>query len=202
LIQFQNIFYYIATKQNDDSQKLNICHGIYDIENKKIHINEIDSPFDKNVEKNWSLFVHHNEIKCVYKWNPCMIGIITKKNTFEIKNVKHYHQLPFLKHVKGSSCGYYDESDQSIWFLAHVHTNTHLRQYYHFFIILEYATLKMKKISDLFTFEQSKIEYALGLIVEKDRILISYSVWDRNPKIGIYDKQKIKSICHEIPHAK
>jgi len=37
-----------------------------------------------------------------------------------------------------------------------------------------------------------KIEYALGLIVEADRIIISYSKWDRDPAIGVYDKFRVE----------
>jgi hypothetical protein len=110
----------------------------------------------------------------------------------------HYGSLPFLNKVKGSTCGCYDEFHNVIWFLVHVHTNTKLRQYYHLFIIIDYDTLEIKKISNLFTFEQNKIEYALGLIIEKEKILISYTTWDRNPKIGVYDKQSIMSICHDF----
>ena len=40
-------------------------------------------------------------------------------------------------------------------------------------------------------FEGEPIEYCLGIIVEKDRVIMPYSSWDRNTKIAIYDKAMI-----------
>ena len=52
--------------------------------------------------------------------------------------------------------------------------------------------IKLDKWSNLFKFSEEKIEYALGLIVEEKRIIISYSKWDREPTIGVYDKFKVE----------
>jgi hypothetical protein len=52
--------------------------------------------------------------------------------------------------------------------------------------------LKLNRWSNLFKFEGEKIEYALGLIVEQDRLIVSYSKWDREPVIGVYDKFKLE----------
>jgi hypothetical protein len=53
-------------------------------------------------------------------------------------------------------------------------------------------TMKPKRWSYLFKFEGEKIEYALGLIVNNENIIVSYSKWDSNPTIGIFDKFKIE----------
>jgi hypothetical protein len=37
-----------------------------------------------------------------------------------------------------------------------------------------------------------KIEYALGLIVRDQDIIVSYSNWDSSPAIGIYDKFRVE----------
>ena len=52
--------------------------------------------------------------------------------------------------------------------------------------------MTLNRWSHLFKFESEKIEYSLGLIVESKRIIISYSKWDREPTIGIFDKFKIE----------
>ena len=52
--------------------------------------------------------------------------------------------------------------------------------------------MDIKRWSHLFKFEGEKIEYALGLIVEEKRIIISYSKWDSDPTIGLYDKEKVE----------
>jgi hypothetical protein len=45
-----------------------------------------------------------------------------------------------------------------------------------------------------FKFHIEPIEYCLGLVVEDERVIITYSVWDRETKLGIYDKKYIDSI--------
>ena len=59
-------------------------------------------------------------------------------------------------------------------------------------IVFSKLDMKLLRWSHLFKFEGEKIEYALGLIVEEKRIIISYSKWDREPAIGIYDKFKVE----------
>jgi hypothetical protein len=39
----------------------------------------------------------------------------------------------------------------------------------------------------------------LGLVVEDERVLISFSVWDRSSNIGIYDKNYIDSLLVYSP---
>ena len=53
--------------------------------------------------------------------------------------------------------------------------------------------MNINKWSNLFKFDGEKIEYSLGLIVEETRIIISYSKWDREPTIAIFDKIKIET---------
>jgi hypothetical protein len=52
--------------------------------------------------------------------------------------------------------------------------------------------MKINRWSNLFKYEGEKIEYSLGLIVEETRIIVSYSKWDREPTIGVYDKFKVE----------
>ena len=52
--------------------------------------------------------------------------------------------------------------------------------------------MEIKRWSNLFKYEGEKIEYSLGLIVEEERIIISYSKWDSTPAIAVYDKKKVE----------
>jgi hypothetical protein len=58
--------------------------------------------------------------------------------------------------------------------------------------VLDAETLKVKRHSTLFKFEGEKIEYALGLVVEPDRILISYSKWDAESVLSVYDRKTLE----------
>jgi hypothetical protein len=99
----------------------------------------------------------------------------------------------FFRHIRGSTNGY--EFEDEVWFLAHAVEYGTPREYYHFFVVFKKlgdGIIKLDRWSHLFKLEGEKIEYALGLIVEEKRILISYSKWDREPVIGVYDKFKVE----------
>ena len=53
--------------------------------------------------------------------------------------------------------------------------------------------MEIKRWSNLFKYEGEKIEYSLGLIVEEERIIVSYSKWDSTPAIAIYNKKNIEA---------
>ena len=57
------------------------------------------------------------------------------------------------------------------------------RYYYHMLIVLDSVTLEFKRHSILFKFHDDCIEYALGLIVESEQLLISYSRMDRTSAV-------------------
>ena len=45
-----------------------------------------------------------------------------------------------------------------------------------------------------FKYEGECIEYTLGLVIEEERVIMSYSVWDRSAKLAIYDKSYIDGL--------
>jgi hypothetical protein len=54
-------------------------------------------------------------------------------------------------------------------------------------------SLKLLRYSAPFKFEGEGIEYSLSIVVEDERVLINYSMWDRTTRIGVYDKKYIES---------
>jgi hypothetical protein len=70
-----------------------------------------------------------------------------------------------------------------IWFLCHVVHHSSPRQYYHIIVVLDKMSLKFKRHSILFKFNGKPIEYSLGLIVEDERICMSYSQNDSTSAI-------------------
>jgi hypothetical protein len=56
------------------------------------------------------------------------------------------------------------------------------------------SNMNLLRYSAPFKFEGEPIEYCLSIIVEHERVLINYSVWDRTTKIGVYDKKYIDSL--------
>ena len=67
------------------------------------------------------------------------------------------------------------------------------RHYYNMFAVFD-ESMNLLRYSAPFKFHTEPIEYCLGLVVEDDRVLITYSIWDRETNLGIYDKKYIDSI--------
>lgn len=183
LIKYDNKIFSIGTIEKN--KKLLMNYGEYDIDFGIIEYKPIYTDFNIMMEKNWSLFEHDNIIKIIYRWNPYIIGKICN-DKFQVLSINEDTKYPLLKHLKGSSNGYRYEDE--IWFIAHIHSEIEPRDYYHICIRIDSKTLDIKKISPFFKLGTEKVEFVLGLIIEKDEIFITYTQWDRNPVIAIYDK--------------
>ena len=182
---------YISTKQSDDMSKftLKMAGGTYDLDFPVLKYDEIDSPVGAECEKNWGLFIQENKIKVVYKWHPLSIYDFDEEKKKMGASIEKPTPSLFAK-VRGSTNGaiYKDE----LWFIGHVVEYGKPRKYYHLFMVLDKDTLELKKYSYLFTFDSNAdVEFCLGLIVEDERIIISYSNKDKTSKIKTYDKKMV-----------
>jgi hypothetical protein len=79
------------------------------------------------------------------------------------------------------------------WFVVHIVSYEQPRHYYHMIVVFD-DNLNLLRYSAPFKFEGDCIEYCLGIVVEDERIILSYSNWDRTTRLGIYDKKYIDSI--------
>ena len=176
-------------------------------ENKLSSINEI-TPFCHSVcEKNWVFVNIKQSINVIYKWYPLQICKINQeKKTLDLIETK---EMPsFFSHARGSTCGFsyikntriegndninISIGEEEIWFILHMVSYENPRHYYHVFAVFD-ESMNLLRYSAPFKFYTEPIEYCLGLIVEDERVLITYSVWDRETKLGIYDKKYIDSI--------
>jgi len=196
----KNIVPFLGTCQHPINHKLYCGYGeidMTDIENMSTNISysPVSTPYNKECEKNW---VFYGDYKIVYQWYPLTIGKIVKKENENDNNKqelffekeKDIQMPPFFQQVRGSTNGC--ELNGEIWFLCHVVEYSQPREYYHFFAVFNKETMDIKRWSNLFKYEGEKIEYSLGLIVEEERIIVSYSKWDSTPIIAVYDKKKIE----------
>ena len=176
-------------------------------ENKLSSINEI-TPFCHSVcEKNWVFVNIKQSINVIYKWYPLQICKINhEKKTLDLIETK---EMPsFFSHARGSTCGFsyikntriegndninISIGEEEIWFILHMVSYENPRHYYHVFAVFD-ESMNLLRYSAPFKFYTEPIEYCLGLVVEDERVLITYSVWDRETKLGIYDKKYIDSI--------
>ena len=204
IIYHCGILYFLATKEAaeksaDDNTTMIMIHGLYDLSQNSLDYTEIKSPFQKICEKNWVFFSHGDDLRVIYKWHPLTIGSI-KEDQFVIE--QEQEMPPIFKYMRGSTNGYLYEGE--LWFVGHIVDYSTPRHYYHCLVILDAKTLVYKYHSELFTFQGEKIEYCLGLVIEKERILMTYSCWDRTAILAVYDRatlmQAIFGVCKEFNH--
>lgn len=185
-----NNFKFIGTSINTTN---NICivTGDY-IPNNNILEEQFIQPkfeYNRNCEKNWVFVNFEEKTRIIYSWFPLKICELSDNNILNLIDIK---VMPnFFKQIRGSTCGYNYKNE--IWFLCHIVAYDIPRNYYHMFAIFD-EKMNLLRYSSLFNFENIKIEYALGLIVEDDRVIISYSTFDQTSKIAIYDKLVIDSL--------
>lgn len=167
----------------------------------KYKINYLDygyvlSPRGRGCEKNWSMFeiVDMNSMGVVYEWSPLTIGRIIPNITYNSNSTNEDNKIykykleligeqktpAIFNDIRGSTngCLYKDE----IWFLCHIVDHGSPRIYYHIFVVMS-KNLDRLRWSKMFKFEDQKIEFCTGLVIDEDNIKISYSTFDCTSKV-------------------
>ena len=175
------------------NNKIGIVTGKYEPleENNALVPNEINPSFTvSECEKNWVYVNVNNELCVVYNWFPLKLCKIDEA-LGKLNIVKTVEMPPFFKHVRGSTNGFQYKNE--IWFVGHIVSYEQPRHYYHMFSVFD-ENMKLLRYSAPFKFDQHCIEYCLGLIVESDRVICTYSTWDRTTDIAVYDKKYIDKL--------
>lgn len=163
----------------------------------KLNATEIKVNFntDSICEKNWVYVTYKGETHVIYSWFPLTICKFNNDNPL-LELVEEKPMPPLFKYVRGSTCGfaYINEMKHSeMWFVVHIVSYESPRHYYHMLVVFD-EHLKLTRYSAPFKFTDQPIEYCLGLVVEKERVIMTYSTWDRTSKIGIYNKKYIEGL--------
>jgi tetratricopeptide (TPR) repeat protein len=181
-------FLFIGTGYHENN-KIGIVHGIYPtnlLSNSPLSSVEITPSFvQTECEKNWVYVDYNGSTHIIYNWHPLIISKVNESNK-ALLDMKETRNMPnIFKHVRGSTngCRFGDE----IWFVTHVVSYEQPRHYYNMMVVFD-SSLNLKRYSAPFKFSDQPIEYCLGLIVEEERVIMTYSVWDRSTMIAIYDK--------------
>ena len=181
-----------------NSQKFMIESGAiqknYTENSKLLKINQ-----QKPIEKNWVLFKaerekaerekeEHGKIKLIYNWYPLTICDVRDNECIIDKTIETPN---FFRYVRGSTNGI--NIGDEIWFLCHLVSYEDHRYYYHLFVVLDSSTFKVKKYTQLFTFQKLPVEYTLGFIYleERKEFLIGYSILDRETKYVSLPKDSV-----------
>lgn len=119
----------------------------------------------------------------VYRWHPLEV---CKRVDNEIVVERVVPTPELFSSLRGSTHGFLYEDE--IWFVTHFVEYATPRRYYHILLVFDDAMTEIRRASPPFKFENQNIEYCLGLIVEKERLLFSYSTWDETSKIAVSDR--------------
>jgi len=177
---------FLGSVEDPDTGAIRVGHGTYTLDKDCLVSLPFQSPLGRGCEKNWCYFHDSNgDLRVMYDWSPMMVGKVVD-GTLELLTTNA--SVPaFFRDVRGSSHGVRVPSANGggteVWFLCHIANYTTPRTYYHLLVVLDGETLEVKRHSILFKFADESIEYALGLIVETDRLLISFSRYDRTSAV-------------------
>ena len=157
---------------------------------------EINPSFHRlDCEKNWIYFDYNGEMSIIYKWFPltiCSIDSTTTGNDSILNKKMEGIKMPrIFQRVRGSTCGFSYKDE--IWFICHIVSYETPRHYYHVFVVFD-KNMELLRYSAPFKFDNECIEYCLGLIVENNRVIATYSSWDRTTIIAIYNKSYIDGL--------
>ena len=179
-----------TVQQTNGVGHITVGHGAYTLTDNKLVPTAFTSPFKRECEKNWC-YAHDTsgKLKLVYQWSPLMIAELTPDQQ-SVSIVTTHKEVPaFFRDVRGSSNGCLVGDE--LWFLCHyVHYSTP-RHYYHLIVVLDAVTMAYKRHSILFKFHGDSIEYALGMVVEPERLLFSYSKMDRTSAVMVVPRSVV-----------
>ena len=187
---------YIGTGYHDNNQ-IGIVSGDYDINEYKFQINELKQHFkNTSCEKNWIFMDYKNDTHVIYDWYPLTICKLLENKELTVIEKKNMPKI--FSRIRGSSCGFtYNPLENSetreIWFINHLVSYDKPRHYYHIISVFD-SNMNLLRYSAPFKFEGEPVEYCLSIIVENERVLMNYSVWDRTTTIGVYDKKYIETL--------
>ena len=181
--------HFIGTGLHDDG-RIGISAGYYD---SPLCSKNIKPDFnDAECEKNWVFVPVQEELMIVYGWSPlhvCKMDI----DQGVLQSVQKETNVPAIfKLFRGSTSA--AQFEQELWFITHIVSYEAPRHYYHVFVVFD-RHMKLLRYSAPFKFEGECIEYCLSLVVEKNRVIVPYSTWDRTTKIAIYEKSYVESLC-------
>lgn len=180
---------FLGTEQDSTSQNLRVSTGVYPTDDTTRGLTSMicQSPGNNQCEKNWCQVEHQGQLKLVYKWKPLVVGHLDGDQFRQ--EISDDNVPGFFAHLRGSSNSVIVGNE--LWFMTHMVEYCAPRNYYHCVVILDRESLHYKRHSIMFKFEDTSIEYCLGLVVEESRLLIGFSKMDRETIVCSYDRPAV-----------
>lgn len=189
----ENKVLFIGTECRDNGF-LGISSGEYNVSNKLESVYLTIENMKSYCEKNWVMAnVKGIEgIGIVYKWYPVAVFSLIESNPV-LCFVRQLEKMPgIFKYARGSTNGYLYENE--LWFIVHMVCYENPRHYYNMVAVFDDKMTYLKWYSYPFKLSLISIEYCLGLIVEKERMIVSYSTNDSTSMISIVSISSLEKI--------
>ena len=195
LFIFNNEIYFIGSAYNKNTEKISIVSNKYNLNNDKYNSIFITPSFKttNNWEKNWVFFNNNNELNVIYKWKPLYICKINY-NTQKLDLIKENNNVPeIFNKFRGSTNGI--EYDNKIWFIVHIQNKLfeNKKYYTHFFVCFN-KNMELLGYSNEFNFENNIVEFCIGLIINNNNFVITYSTLDKTTKMCVLSNSYVNSL--------
>lgn len=195
LFNFNNEIYFIGSAYNKNTDKICIVSNKYNLGSNKYKPIFITPSFKttNNWEKNWVFFNNNNELNVIYKWNPIYICKINY-NTQKLDLIKENSDVPdFFTKFRGSTNGI--EYENNIWFIVHIQNKLFegKKYYTHVFVCFN-KNMELIGYSNEFNFENNIVEFCIGLIINNNNFVITYSTLDKTTKMCVLSSDYVKSL--------
>lgn len=187
IFNYQDEMFFTGTKWIEYAN-ISIVAGKYDLEKNNLEHRNLKSPLQNKVEKNWSPFIHNDQIKYIYSWDPIRI-CKEIDNSSEMIIEKTLNKS--FRNLRGSSPGLI--IDEKYWFITHFVEYSQPRHYYQIIVRFD-LDMNYYDHSIPFKFDkENNIEYCVGIEYndKSDEIIIPYSSNDANAKILILNKMDL-----------
>lgn len=190
LFVYSNKLYYLATNVNYTNDSVNsMIMGEYDPLKLEYHNNNfLNSPYKRNMQKNWIPLVWKDQLWFIYRWFPLEIGQLDETHSLIIH--KQFSIIdPVFRDIRGST-GFVEYGEYLVG-IVHYSVDGTPRKYFHRFVTLDKDTLKPKMYTDDFYFRKIGVEFCLSLAIIKGEYVCWISQMDRDPLMLKLDMEKI-----------
>jgi len=195
LFNFNNEIYFIGSSYNKNTDKIGIVSNKYNLNSDKYNPMFITPSFKttNNWEKNWVFFNNNNELNVIYKWKPIYICKINY-NTKKLDLIKENNNVPeIFNKFRGSTNGI--EHDNKIWFIVHIQNKLfETKKYYTHVFVCFSKNMELLGYSNEFNFENNIIEFCIGLMINNNNFVITYSTLDKTTKMCVLSSHYVNSL--------
>lgn len=197
---YDNATKFIGVGYHNSTSKIGVVYGDYPLSD--IGASEVSLKFKEahtssefpptGCEKNWVYFTGRDgSTKIVYSWLPLRIGSLNEDSGILSLDETVTDGIPrIFGRARGSTCGFTYKDE--IWFVVHLVAYDTPRTYYHVIAVFD-LDMKLRRYSAPLKLADKTIEYCLGIIVEDDRVLLSYSEWDSTSIVSAYSKEVVET---------